>query len=92
MHFDLNASESSRRLRAMKAEETKLEQARVIYYRALKNVETVSTVTTLTALRDAGRAYARAIVDHSSAAMDWLVFVEGNVPDASADEKKNAAT
>jgi hypothetical protein len=58
----------------------------------LKNVETVSTVTTLTALRDTGRAYARAIVDHSSAAMDWLVFVEGNVQDASADGKTNAAT
>jgi hypothetical protein len=85
MHFDLNASEASRLLGATKTGETNLDQARVRYHHALENVETVATAATLTALRDAGRAYARAIVDHSCAAMDWLAFVEMSVRDAIPD-------
>jgi hypothetical protein len=69
----------------MKAAEADLEQARVRYYGASKNVEKVATATTLTALQDAGREYARIIVEHSCAAMEWLALAEVSVRQALAD-------
>jgi len=60
----------------MKAGETNLEQARGRYYGALMNVQKIATVSALNALRDAGREYARVIVDHSHAVMDWLTFAD----------------
>jgi hypothetical protein len=85
IRLHLQTTEATCLLTAATIGQTNLDKGRNEFQRALKNVEIVATVETLTTLRDSGRRYARAVAEHSQAIMAWLMYLDGEVRAAIGD-------
>src|SRR5689334_15885664 len=92
IRLDLQTTQAARLLAAATIGQTNLDKGRNEFERALKNVEVVATIETLTTLRDSGRRYARSVAEHSDVVMAWLRFIDGAAGEMLETKDKESRT